>query len=124
MLICETMESLPEHIIKKINEYIPHDKDMKSPSSICFKQFIRYYYNNDMYAAGSIKISYLIRNNEPFYKYVLRINRSKLKELKCLTDSDYPEGESESYESYESIDSDLETFIYEYENVDRSFYYD
>ena len=102
VLICETMESLPEHIIKKIKEYIPNHKDFKSPTSICFKQLISYYSNNDMYAADSIKISYLIRNNEPFHKYVLRINRSKLEKLNCLTDSDYDEGESDESEGYES----------------------
>jgi len=127
-----TPRDLPEHIIKQIIEYIPNDKDMKSPTSICLKHMINYYYNNDIYAAGRIKITYLLRINEPFYIYVLRINRSKRQELRSLIDSDaegddedsHSQSQEETDSQSDTTDESLENFIYEYENIDRSFYYD
>ena len=38
---------LPYEIIQKIIEYIPKDRNMKSPTSNCIKYLMRIYYNYD-----------------------------------------------------------------------------
>ena len=36
-------DNLPLELIKTIAEYIPRDRDMKSPSSDCIRHLIRFY---------------------------------------------------------------------------------
>ena len=67
------MASLPEHIINKINEYIPNDKDMKSPVSRYVNRLIEFY-SGDVCFEACIRALYIIVEDEPFYKYALRIN--------------------------------------------------
>ena len=77
------MDDLPGHIIIKINEYIPNDKDFKSPVSRYVNRLIDFY-SGDVRFEACIRAMYLIVENEPFYKYVLRVNKNEQKVLKHL----------------------------------------
>ena len=104
------MDNLPDYIIIKINEYIPNDKDFKSPVSRYANRLIDFY-SGDVIFEACIRALYIIVEDEPFYKYVLRVNKNERKVLKHLniqfsqgpffftTDSD---DEDESDESDES----------------------
>jgi len=69
------MANLPEHIINKIMQYKPNDKDMKSPSSKCINPLIVVYKRNARRAADVLKAMYLTIEYEPFYKHALRVNK-------------------------------------------------
>ena len=94
------LDQLPEIIISKINDYTPRDKDMKAPTSAHIKSLL-YYYNYDyselygeLYGLSDefnewdeqhglddvnplegfdLELFYKPEDNEPFYKYTLRI---------------------------------------------------
>ena len=87
------LDQLPETIISKINDYTPRDEDMKSPTSSLIKSLL-YYYNNDydmIYYLNEVweeqhgnsshvyyvELFYEPHNNEPFYKYALRIRKKE-----------------------------------------------
>ena len=80
------MEHLPEHILNQINEYKPNDKDMKSPISNFLNHLIEFYndceFTNHVIISDSTELIYLVNENEPFYKYALRINNREYKILK------------------------------------------
>ena len=75
--------SLPDDIIIKINDYIPNDKDFKSPTSQCVNRLIDFY-SGDVCFEACIRALYIIVEGEPFYKYVLRVNKNERKVLKHL----------------------------------------
>ena len=54
------MENLPEHIINKINEYIPHDKNMKSPVNPHIIKLIKFY-NGKVIFRGNVHDLYLVK---------------------------------------------------------------
>ena len=80
------MDNLSIDIINKINEYKPKDKDVKSPIKKCFNHLIEFYedyeFNKNVCIPDSTEIIYLVLENEPFYKYALRINNREYKSLK------------------------------------------
>ena len=77
------MDNLPEHVINKINEYIPNDKDFKSPVSRFVNRLIDFY-NGDVCFDECIKELYLIVEGEPFYKYMLRVNKHEKTNFKIF----------------------------------------
>ena len=54
---------LPNEIIQKINEYIPKDRNMKSPTSKCIKALMRNYnnYDSDIYLQHKHFFEYCIK---------------------------------------------------------------
>ena len=53
---------LPHEIILKINEYIPKDRNMKSPTSKCIKYLMSIYHNYD---------SDIYLHHKHFYEYCI-----------------------------------------------------
>ena len=90
------LEVLPEAIISKINDYIPRDKDMKTPTSAHIKSLL-YYYNYDYdelyelieewekqdrefenpFDEYRVELFFKPLDNETFYEYALRIYREE-----------------------------------------------
>ena len=91
------LDQLPEIIIRRIKEYTPKDEDMKSPTSSPIKSLLHYYnydydmvyYLNEVWEEQhgnssdvyDVELFYEPRNNEPFYKYALRICKKEKEEL-------------------------------------------
>ena len=91
------LDKLPEEIIRLIKDYTPKDKDMKSSTSSHIKSLL-YYYNYDYERVYNLideweeqhglddinprdeydtDFFYKPYNNEPFYKYTLRIYKKE-----------------------------------------------
>ena len=62
---------LPECVIQKINEYIPKDRNMKSPTGKCIEILMNIYNNYDSENYYEIDPS----EYKTFSEYCLRINR-------------------------------------------------
>jgi len=77
------MDNLPEHIINKINEYISNDIEMESPTNKCVYRLIEYY-NDEVEFEDAMGLMYVARDDEPFYKYALRVNSYEYQILKHL----------------------------------------
>ena len=94
------LDLFPEIIINKINDYLPRDRDMKAPTALHIKSLL-YYYNydydelfeiidnwEDYHSMHSLnprdeyltELLYRPHDNEPFYKYTLRM---RIKEIKA-----------------------------------------
>ena len=88
------LDQLPEIIIRRIKEYTPKDKDMKSPTSSHIKSLLYHYnYNYDKiyrlidewqehHSLDDVNpfdeyVFYIPHNNEPFYEYALRIYKEE-----------------------------------------------
>jgi len=77
------MENLPEHIINKINEYIPNDIEMESPTNKCVYRLVEYY-NDEVEIEDAMGLMYVARDDEPFYRYASRVNSYEYQILKHL----------------------------------------
>jgi len=76
-------EDLPIYIIKQIIKYEPNDIEMESPTNKCVYRLIEYY-NDEVEFEDAMGLMYVARDDEPFYKYALRMNKYEYQILKHL----------------------------------------
>ena len=66
-------ENLPIDILKQIIKYEPNDIEMESPTNKCVYRLIEFYCYG-VIPEDAMGVMYVARENEPFYKYALRVN--------------------------------------------------
>ena len=94
-----TLHELPLEVLIKIGEYVPRDKDMRSPTAPHIRSLLHYYnydyqevrrafeeYEPDPYNVPPQDeyydyIFYEPDTNEDFYKYALRINKREKEDI-------------------------------------------
>ena len=104
------MGTIPQEIIQKIKDYTPRDKDMKSPTVVHIKSLL-YDYNYDyeeiynlfdewdeldrLHGLDEPAVFNMPLKNEPFYKYILRIYKTK-KEPRYIPNNNYNPSDTNS----------------------------
>ena len=76
------MTNLPRDIMNKINEYKPNDIEMESLTNKCVYRLIDFY--DGVEFEDALGLMYVARDDEPFYKYALRVNKYEYQNLKHL----------------------------------------
>ena len=77
------MDNLPIDILKQIIKYEPNDIEMESPTNKFVYRLIDYY-NDEVEIEDAMGLMYVARDDEPFYKYALRVNSYEYQILKHL----------------------------------------
>ena len=76
------LENLPEDIINLIIKYEPNDIEMESLTNKCVYRLIDFY--DGVEIEDALGLMYVARDDEPFYKYALRVNKYEYQILKHL----------------------------------------